>query len=604
MTKHLSRWLVLIVLLLGAFAVPALAAPQAELTALAAYYPLQAPLFAAMRTDDAYIAELDAALAGVLAKLPEGTVPPGFSLRSALNMLAAQTGTADFDAAVRPWLGDTAAVGFLSPEGMSGSSQEFVIAAQITDRAAAAAFWKALLDRTNSTYGEITDRAYTFYTMDIEAPEEGGLLITDDVMLLGVGDLRAMLLTREARLNQYAAFTDALTLLPADRYNAVIYMDAAAIARAMPDSEAQLAAGLVGTQMVGLTVLDDRSLVIDAVSLAGEQSLESLGLNLGALTPVDPAFAAHLPADASLVAHAANLRALYDAVIGLAGANTPNAEEFEKNLQQIEFAVRGFTGLELEEDILSWMTGDFAAFASINNDAIQLALKRALEGGSFMLETVPLEFGVLVEATDAAKAQALSAALGKALAQFTQQAPDVSISQEQIAGVDVTVLSTQVELSPPVKAPLDVVIGANDRVFVIATRKAATAILEGAPGLDTNPAFNQAARYLLPDASSVWYMDSDGFSSVFTVTTLALLGPSIQNVFDEIVAGLESGAVATLSPAEEQRRQELIRQQRQAEMEQAQALINFLDNFMTSATISTQNLDSGARVRLVLTLAE
>ncbi|NWG17709.1 MAG: DUF3352 domain-containing protein [Chloroflexi bacterium] len=590
----------LAVLALGA--VPALATPQSELTALAAYYPPQSPLFAAMRTDDAYIEELDAVLAGILRKLPEGVVPPGFSLRSALNLLVAETGAADFDAAVRPWLGDTVAIGFLSLEDMSDSLQEVVIAAQITDRAAAAAFWKYLLDRTNSTYGEITDSAYTFYTMDAEAPEEGGLLIADDVMLLGVGDLRAMLLTREARLNQYPAFADTMALLPADRYNAVIYMDAAAIARATPDAE--MAAGFVGTQGIGLTILDGRSLVIDAVSMAGETSLESLGFNLGGLTPVDPAFAASIPADASLVTHAANPRALYDAVIGLARVSAPNAEEFEKNLQQIEFAVRGFTGLELEEDILSWLNGDFAVFVTINNDTIQQAIQQTMAGQPSLVDTLPVEVGLVVEATDAAKAQALSAALGKALAQFTQQEEDVTVSQEQIAGVDVTVLSAKAEMAPDMALPLDVVIGANDRVFVIATRKAAAAILEGAPGLDSAPAFNQAARYLLPNASSVWYMDSNGFSSVFTITTLVILGPSIQNVFDEIVAGLESEAVATLSPAEEQRRREELQRQQQEQAERTQAVLAFLNTFMTSATISTENLDSGARVRLVLTLAE
>ncbi|MBI5671113.1 MAG: DUF3352 domain-containing protein [Chloroflexi bacterium] len=606
MLKRLLAVLVLAALLLGL--VPTLAAsPTVELAALAQYFPGDTPLFGAVRTDDATIAELDRVLATVLAKLPEGVASPDLSLQSALDQIAREAGLDDFSG-IRAWLGDYAAAGRLIEDDPSTSASEGVLfAAQITDRAAAEAFWKDILDRSGGQdYRVEAADAFTLYAIESDPPMDAGLLFTDDVMLLGVANLRQLLLTREAKLAQNATFQQTLDLLPAEQYAGLLYFDAAALAEFSQGSPG-LTSTLLGQQAVGFTLLDERSLVMDVASRLGNLSaLENLGLSLPSLQPVSPAFAAHVPADVSLLAHATNVKALYDAFIETARATAEregtSAEEFERGLNQLAFAVRGFTGLDLEDDILSWMTGDFALFVSLDAQAITDAVLQGMNGDTPRLEELPVSAGLVIEATDPAKAQALAAGIARALPQLAAQDENVTISQEQIGGVDVTVISAPVELQADFRVPLDIIIGANDAVFVIATRDSATAILEGQPGFDSTPQFAEVTRTLGNAPTSVWYISGEGFGLVTGFTTLALLGPSINNVFDEIVAGLEGSA--TLTPEQLQQRQDEQRRQQMEQARQAQAFMQLLTGLVSTGTISTYNVEGGAVTRFVLTLAE
>ncbi len=612
MFKRLLVLTLLAGLLLGL--VPALAAsPTAELTALAQYFPFDAPAYAALRTGDDTIAELDKLLATVLAKLPAAVpVPENFSLQFALDSLAQEAGTADFATGIRSWLGDYAAIGLtVQDDPTTAASEGTLLAAQITDRAAAEAFWKAILDRSGSSgpnYEVVEGDAFTLFAIQSDPPiDGGGLLFTDNVMLLGVENLQKLLVTRAAKLAQNETFQQTLALLPASQYSGLVYLNVPALANDTPDS--RMAAALLGPQALGFTLLDERSLVLDVASQLGDTSvLTGQGVTLPALSPVDPAFAAYLPADASLVAHASSLAAVYDSLLATArataGQNGQSPEDFEKNINQLKFAVRGFTGLDLEDDILSWMTGDFALFASIDSPAISRLLEQVMSNQTPMLETLPFSAGLVVEATDAAKAQALVAGLSKALTQLTAQNQDITLSTETIGGAAVTVLSAPLEVQSGFKVPFEVVIGANDAVFVIATRAAAAAILEGQPGLSGDAAFVEAGPYLLPDATSIWYMDNNGFSFFTGFMTLGLLGPAIGNVFDSIVADLESGAVSTLTPEQIQQQQDAALRRQQEQLEQARSLYVFLNSVLNSGTISTTSVDGSTLSRFVLTLAE
>lgn len=611
MLKRLLVLTLLAALLLGL--VPALAAsPTAELTALAQYFPFDAPAYAALRTGEDTIAELDKLLATVLAKLPPAVpVPENFSLQFALDSLAQEAGTADFATGIRSWLGDYAAIGLtMQDDPTTAASEGTLLVAQLTDRAAAEAFWKAILDRSGSggpNYKVVEGDAFTLFAIQSDPPIDGGLLFTDDVMLLGVENLQTLLVTRNAKLAQNDTFQQTLALLPASQYSGLVYLNVPALANDTPDS--QMAAALLGPQALGFTLLDERSLVLDVASKLGDTSvLAGQGVTLPALSPVNPAFAAYLPADASLVAHASSLAAVYDSLLATArataGQNGQSPDDFEKGINQLKFAVRGFTGLDLEADILSWMTGDFALFASIDSTAVSRLLEQVMSNRTPMIETLPFSAGLVVEATDTAKAQALVAGLSKALTQLTAQNQDITLSTETIGGAAVTVLSAPLEVQPGFKVPFEVVIGANDAVFVIATRDAAAAILEGQPGLSTDAAFAEAGRYLLPDATSIWYMDNDGFSFFTGFMTMGLLGPAIGNVFESIVADLETGAVSTLTPEQIQQQQDAALRRQQEQLEQARSLYVFLNSVLNSGTISTTSVDGSTLSRFVLTLAE
>lgn len=611
--------LCLLALLMLGIAAPALATPVDDLAALARYFPSESPLFFAIRTDDAYITELEGVLALIAAKLPPDSIPPEFSLRETLDRVLAEIGT-DFETGVRPWLGGTAAFGLTSTD-TPRFSPPFLLAASIADRAEAEAFWKSLLELTNATYGETTGETFTYYMMDPEAPERGGLLISDDVLLLGELDLRSLLLTREAHLAQNANFTGVLALLPAAAYNAVLYLDTPQIAAQSFNSMGQSLNGvdtatmteLFGAQAIGLTVLNDRSLVIDGVVMdSSAAALDMLGMSPDVLQlqPVDLSFAAHIPADASLVTHAANLWGMYEVALDAARAAAAleprgaSPEDIDAGLRQMRMMFRGMFGLQLEEDVLSWMTGDFAAFASVDSVTIRQMIEQGLAGEAPVFDGLPIEFGLVIEATDPAKARKVADGLGETLTRLVDSEPDASVSQEQVGGVEVTVLSITIDTLPNQEIVLDVLIGANDDVFVIATRDAATAILTGAPGLDTAAGFAEAAAYLLPNPTSVWYMDSSGFSGLGATVSLGMVGPMIGNVFDEIIANLEDGSITTPSPEETLRRQQMLERQREEELRRIRAMLDFLDNLMTSATISTDHVEGASRFRAVLTLAE
>lgn len=606
MKKSLLFGLVLLSLLLNV-TVPVLAVqPEPDLTALAQYFPFDTSAFAAFRTDDATIAELDAVVARVLAKLPEGLAPPDFSLTSALDQLAREADLNDFSE-FRAWLGDTAAAGRIMEDdpntpGVEGS----LFAAAITDRAAAEAFWKAILDRSGGqNYNVEEGDAYTLYAIETDPPTDAGLLFTDDVMLLGVANLPQLLLTRDAKLAQNDTFRQTLELLPAEDYAAVVYLDTPALAEDNPNS--QMATDILGQQAIGLTILDERSLVVDVASKLGDMStLQGMGLSLPELQPINPAFAANVPGDVSLLAHSTNIKALYDSLVATARAtsiqNGQSEEEFEQGLNQLAFAVRGFTGLDLEADILSWMTGDFALWTSLDTQTITDAIMQGMTGETLTLEAFPVNAGMVIEATDPAKAQAFAAGLARALPQLTAQNDDVTLSEEEINGVAVTVVTVTAELQTGVEVPLDILIGANDDVFLIATRDAATAILEGEAGFDTTPGFAEVNSLLVGEPTSLWYTSGEGIGFVAGFGTLAILGPNINNVFDNIVAELEQSA--TLTPQELQQRQERQRRQQMEQAQQAQAFMQVLRDFFSSGSASTYNVEGGSVIRLTLTLAE
>lgn len=594
----------LFILVLGAalLGAPVTARPSADLAALARFFPPQAPIFGVIRADDGYIETLDGLIARVLSKFPADAVPPGLSLRAALDQLAGEAGVGDFRSSIRPWLGDRLAFGILTLDSLDAAPPAFVIAADVRDRAAAEAFWQGLLERSNATFTEVRDGSYTLYAMDASDPERGGLLITDEVLLLGVGNLRRLLVTREARLNQAPAFTGTLDLLPAGDYNALLYLDLPSIMAANNDAGTRMLAGAVGPAAIGLTLLDGRSLVADiGIARSAANPLAAMGFELPSAQPIDPAFAAQLPARTSLLVQAANVNTLFESFLAAARlSGSTSDQEFERGLNQLRLSVRGVTGLRLEEDILDWMTGDYALFVTIDQQAIRRLITQALMDETPALAALPLGFGLVVEATDPAKARALAAGLGQALPQLVAQAPEVTITAAAIGGEDVTVIRVDAPLDPARMPPLEIVIGANDSVFLIATRPEAKAILSGIPGLNQDAAYAAAARYLLDDATTVWYMDSGGSAVILTIGALTMMGPVIGNVFDEIMATVDSpSALPTISPEEIRRRQQ--EQQRQ-QVRQVEDIFQALAAVWDSGTISTSSEAGGDRIRFVLTL--
>ena len=134
-------------LLILTLAAPAAAVPPPDLTALAAYFPDKTQAFAAVRTDDGFINELDVVLEQMRIVMPDADMPE--SLMDELDaMVREQAEDGDFQSVFRTWLGDTAAVGVISlapafdDKPQNDDQMPMMFAVSITDRAAAEAWFQ------------------------------------------------------------------------------------------------------------------------------------------------------------------------------------------------------------------------------------------------------------------------------------------------------------------------------------------------------------------------------------------------------------------------------------------------------------------------------
>src|SRR5690606_5663100 len=127
-------------------------------------------------------------------------------------------------------------------------------------------------------------------------------------------------------------------------------------------------------QVIGATILDDRSLTLDYVQpITDLAAYEAFGININTnYTPVDYDFARFIPAGTPFVLQGTDLQAVFNnAIANLAaaaamqesfvpdGVESP-VDEIDDAMNQIQFAISGLTGLRLQEEILSWMTGNYA----------------------------------------------------------------------------------------------------------------------------------------------------------------------------------------------------------------------------------------------------
>ncbi|MBN1964758.1 MAG: hypothetical protein JW910_08935, partial [Anaerolineae bacterium] len=304
------------------------------LARLGRYLRPDALLYAAVRTDPASFAQLDRVMARFQAALPPGALDPGLPLR--VESLLSELIGLDFTRLVRPWMGDVAALAIypqdalVGAEWRYGSSDYPVMAAiAITDRNVAAAFVEQ-----NAAGWTRTDRAgYTVF-MPQDEYNHSGILIRDDVLIIAsYADLLPLDGPPAFSLTHSRTFNKTIALLPGSSYNALMYVDLPMlIAQAVGDDydvqpEARVLINavlrMIGPEAAGMTVGDERGIVIDVVQPVGNiAALEALDLAFGPGTPVDPAFVTALPGTAALVLHGANPGAIYDMARQAAGALT------------------------------------------------------------------------------------------------------------------------------------------------------------------------------------------------------------------------------------------------------------------------------------------
>ncbi|MDX1994183.1 MAG: DUF3352 domain-containing protein [bacterium] len=589
------------VLLAAVLVSPAPAAAQfADTYPQADNIPGDVHFYFALRTDDAYIDQLDAIITRLSGSLPpELGIPPGLGLRAGLNLFTAALG-GDFATVVRPWLGDAVTLsGYSLPDG-SGS---VLLSAEITDRDAALSLVETLTSqggqaptRTEENGFVVLENAGTF----IAANESALYLATSRDLL--------PLTAPDGSLAANADFTATLGQLPATEYNVVAYVDARLIdVTSMAGAAAGEVGGMAasaasevipGPTAIGATIIGDNTLTLDIVqSLVDLPDLQAQGVTIPDTGAVDPVFLANIPADATLVVQGTNLKSVYDSVIASLpalsqqGDSPVTAEDIESGLAQVDAQFELLTGVPLREGLIDWLTGDYAVF--LTYDVPEPGTPSALTAPIYpdaQIDSLGFDFGLIVEATDAARAQAFVDGVATALEQ-NPPADGTTITREDIAGTSAIVIAVPAQDSTPA---FDVVAAANDRILVIGTRDAATAALEGSGGLNTAERFAASAQgTVLPNATTVWYADATTISLLGDITLGT--GPAINNVFSNIVT--EMGTEVTPEAFDFAAAQ--------AQVEQQQALFRQVAALFSGATISTAPSGDGsaALIRLTLTLA-
>ena len=517
MKKSLILTLALLALLV-AFAGSATAegAPVNDLTTLANYAPDSAPFFFAMRTDPAFITELDAMLARLTSKLPpEAKLPPGFGLDMLLNEFVKDVVDEDisFDELVRPWAGNTMAVYIPSVEAvMMNRELPLFIGIEITDKSGAEAFVDALLgDETAEGYYEVTVREDGVIVYNASSVYDPSVIITTDALFFGLfsDDLDELVLPGEDRvkLGLTGAFQDALAALPAGGYHAVAYLDLTdavntlvpQIARELPPALADLLDPVeimdrLGQQAVGLTVLQERSLVLDVIH-TGTVDMPGSPLNLDFLrhVPADTALLAQNNGFADAVRHWLDmLDQLDDMLTDMGEFPLEDAGPFANfrfshlgTFMQLSF--EGSTGLNFDKT-LNWMNEDVAMFLSLPT------------GSNPMFGVDPgfgLEYGLVVATNSPAETTDYIAALNDAMTEMysaTRFENDMMI-------VPLGDLISMPELA-------NIAVGSNDEVLAAGVKSSvAFALNPGTENIATTPTFMFEQGAFLPDTSVLLYAD-------------------------------------------------------------------------------------------------
>lgn len=530
----------LLILLVGLSVYPSFASPNPNdgLYGMAQYFPANTEVFLTTRIDEGFIQEIDDFYVNVAGNLTELGIP---SMR--LTQLAQFALGMNFDD-ILGWLGDYGAFAQYSPADDSSmfAPDLFYGVLLLDDPASADEFLTETLSGFTRT--EVDDTIVFTDEFFLE------IVITSSTLEMYFSGFEPSL--SEGTLLETDHYQNAVTELPFDVYNMGLYFNADILfTQQIPPEQVEIIDSNLGGVAVGFTIVDD-------VTLIGDVAHAPLEFNTyDGSGQVEPAFLGNIPDTMTSVVVASDASHVITTSIDSLDMMAEQLDEDSPSTQlESQFAE---LGIDLQADVLDWMTGDYAVFGDtdlvpIVKDA--LAFELNLSGR--------IEMGVISDASaDPIAAQRLADRLTTLMMESPQD-EDVTIRQDVIGGTGVTVIAINTQMQnpliqvecnqPPAMSDLsfELVLGATDELFVFATRPLADTLLSGNyQGIDTTSIYQEATQYFLPDPTSIWFTDGEGFahSVVFNpVAVLTLLGPQIGCIFENIIAQLETEATATPPP--------------------------------------------------------
>jgi|GEM_PF-1690118 len=496
---------------------------------LAEVMPEGVDFFAGTRIGEDFIAELDAISLALYDKLPPMLGVESYELGAVLRQTFAEEGL-DYDAIAAAY-GDYAAIG-LEINGSMNDDPNVYFVMDIDDQQAAESEFIGMLPNPEQLPEPVKDGDNVIYS----DPEDNIMAIFTPThfILTNVLDYGVPV---DAPLSANADFTGALGMLPADVYNIVGYVSVNFVQTVIAESDSSGDMSMLGVDPAdagyasfGATIQSGDTFTLDFAYLS-IASAPSSTVNVDVLNA--------LPAGTDAFIMGADLTSVYNNSIEAIQTATAASGEDDPTAQiPMMF---GMTGLNLEEDVLSWTTGTYGIFFGTDYPAL---LNDVSENGT--LTDINLDFGIVIEATDPELAQNAADNLGEFMMAMGGNEEGVTITSED--GLTSIMLELPID---PMSAPmmLEIVLTATDDFLFLGTRQSYDAVVNGETLAGVED-FTQSTQYYLGDATSVWYANADGFLST-TVVPLALLGPAIGNIFDNIVAelnGSDPGEPADTNP--------------------------------------------------------
>lgn len=481
---------------------------------LAQYMPDTAEFYAATRINDDFINEIDRIILNVSSKLPAEFGIPTMTVKDALNSSIAQSGQSW--EAISAMLGNYAAFGASNVDTFNTGEGAGWFVIEITDKAAV----EALLTEAIEEEVEITEQGgFTIYKPTADSSNDAFVAISSDLLIFSNDS--SFQLPVASPLSNSTAFQDSLSKLPAENYSVLMYASASLIQKSSQNSGAQGMAAMgfdpsgVKSTALGFTILDGFNLIIDV-------STETMYPQT--VMPVSSDFVGMLPSSTDAFFMTTNFTNLFNSLMDLA-AMTSTGDQPDPRQQMMQGM--GMMGLDLEEDLLSWTTGHYGVF--IGADLTSL-MQSAMSND---MANINGDAGIVIEATDAAKAKSFVTKLDTLLQQFTQNQEDVTVTSANRNGIDVTSIIATVPNQGSDPLMVELILGATDNFVFFGTASAFDKLSSG-DTLSSDADFANANQYFLENPSGVFYANAEG-TVVGTIVPLALLGPAIGNVFSNIV---------------------------------------------------------------------
>jgi hypothetical protein len=322
--------------------------------------------------------------------------------KSPLNSLLVQSKT-DFNRDVQPWLKGHVVTALVGDPQKSGSQPGTLIIAPTSDRAKSDLFlnkYREALTQQGAKFTQKEYKEFKYYESPTRDPNNSVITADIDGRYVAIATSTALIQrtfdTYKGNLPSLAKKTSFANIFGAESKSniaeplAQIYLDGA-IALEFIGSQAKL--------NVGEPIIAQSRRELDAITLTAGTQKEGLRFEVTtylkdkgtASTPAQTTAGTvlnSLPPETFLLVSGINLNQTWQSLVAQAKGNA-NSEQI---LEQIRKSVKDATKLDLDRDILKWMTGEFAIAAIPNNQGV--------------LANPGFGFAVLLQTSSASEAQA------------------------------------------------------------------------------------------------------------------------------------------------------------------------------------------------------